>query len=48
MELVLCKEKTRPKDFSTFRFFNEGGGTHSSSALFETGEFLNVTKGLDL
>lgn len=48
MELVLCKEKTQPEDFSTFRFFNEGGSTHSSSALFEMGEFLDVTKGLDL
>ena len=48
MELVLCKEKTPPEDFSIFRFFfYEGGSNHSSSAPFATGEFQNVTKGLD-
>ena len=39
MELVLCKEKTPPEDFSIFRFlFYEGGSTHSSSAPFATGD----------
>ena len=48
MELVLCKEKTPPEDFSSFRFVTRAEVLILQSALFESGEFLNITKCLGL